>query len=843
MTDNVKITSAPTRVEPADFVSGGDPAGEIEVRISYGIIDRFSEGLYSSPNKAFEELVSNAYDAGARRVWVWVPPELDESNAYLAVIDDGISMDLDGLEELWKVGVSPKRLPDGTEIINSGRRPIGKFGIGKLATYVLAEKLTYICRSADTIRAVTMDFGRVHGEMTDPTPMALTVVQLSSNAAQQALEEALGASCPAPDILFHNGGVATWTVAILSDLKPRGRSVQSGRLRWILRSALPLGDTFRLWLNNEELTSTKVDASPVWEFVVGESDKTVDGWSYASLTTTDSTGRPGVELPDVGFVRGTACMFEGSLKGGKSDERGRSHGFFVKIRDRLVNLNDETFGIDVELSHGVLTRFRMDVFADGLDEYLSSPRESVQESAALTSLRAYMHAIFNRARVYRANQEEKGDKDLLASTERIAHPPAALSTGPLRRVLRRVIAGDTDVSQLLDLDESDVTAAPNAVETHETLLRQVLIEPLGYDKPLVRYSVEKRAAIVNANHPFISNYLDIPGAQEPLRLVGVTELLTQVYMLDEDLDPPLVRKILRRRDEFLRALTNIHPRSALVIARQLRDAKSQKDELEDALADALELLGFDVTRLGGNGRPDGIARAQIGARAESGGTGNYAVTYDAKSSGKDAIKAATAGTQTLRKHRTANGAQHSLLIAPGYQGAEGEDTSIIENCTCDKITPVTVDQLAEVVELFPFRSLTPASIRPLFELYTPAAVAEWVTSLRSAEVVPTRPPIYEILKLTQELSDRQDAVTIDALSAVLATQHHIEIAIEPLRALVRGLAALAPDGLWYEHPNRLALNASIPTIIKELSATIEPLDEIVAGVFKSVLAETGGTDR
>ena len=44
-------------------------------------------------------------------------------------------------------------------------------------------------------------------------------------------------------------------------------------------------------------------------------------------------------------------------------------------------------------------------------------------------------------------------------------------------------------------------------------------------------------------------------------------------MLDEDVDPRLVQKILNRRDEFLRALVNIHPRSAAVVARQLRDAK------------------------------------------------------------------------------------------------------------------------------------------------------------------------------------------------------------------------------------------------------------------------------
>ena len=34
----------------------------IDVKISYKIIELFSAGLYSSPNKAFEELICNSYE-------------------------------------------------------------------------------------------------------------------------------------------------------------------------------------------------------------------------------------------------------------------------------------------------------------------------------------------------------------------------------------------------------------------------------------------------------------------------------------------------------------------------------------------------------------------------------------------------------------------------------------------------------------------------------------------------------------------------------------------------------------------------------------------------------------
>ena len=305
-------------------------------------------------------------------------------------------------------------------------------------------------------------------------------------------------------------------------------------------------------------------------------------------------------------------------------------------------------------------------------------------------------------------------------------------------------------------------------------------------------------------------------------------------MLDEDIDPQLVLKVLNRRDEFLRALVNIHPRSAAVVARQLRDAKGLEKELEDAVADALEVLGYDVTRLSGKDKPDGIARAVLGARSEGGGSRNYAVTYDAKSSGNDAIKAATAGTQTLRKHRKSMSADYSLLVAPGFQGAKADDTSIVENCTTDKITPMTVEQLARVVELFPFRSITPETLVSLLELHTPAAVTTWVEGLEAAECADP-PPIREILELIRDLSEASDAATVQALTATLKVKHDIGMTVGNVRALIRGLTALAPDGLWVEG-DAVALNTSIPVVTKELRASVEPLSDQVAGLFKRALA-------
>lgn len=55
-----------------NFESIGKKIDDIDVTISSRIIELFSAGLYSSPNKAFEELICNSYDAFASKVAVLI---------------------------------------------------------------------------------------------------------------------------------------------------------------------------------------------------------------------------------------------------------------------------------------------------------------------------------------------------------------------------------------------------------------------------------------------------------------------------------------------------------------------------------------------------------------------------------------------------------------------------------------------------------------------------------------------------------------------------------------------------------------------------------------------------
>ena len=73
------------------------------IEIGPRFLELFSENLYSSPNKTFEELVANSWDADATAVYISIPDDLKSESACIWVLDNGTSMDVVGLETLWTI--------------------------------------------------------------------------------------------------------------------------------------------------------------------------------------------------------------------------------------------------------------------------------------------------------------------------------------------------------------------------------------------------------------------------------------------------------------------------------------------------------------------------------------------------------------------------------------------------------------------------------------------------------------------------------------------------------------------------------------------------------------------
>src|SRR6266516_6434606 len=164
------------------FAAIGTQKASIDVRLSYRIIELFSEGLYASSNKAVEELVEHSFDAGELRVGLLISPNLNDQDATIVVIDDGEGMDAEGLKQHWLSGISNKRR---LTTLPRNRQQIGKFGIGKLATYVLADRLTHISKRDGKFYSTSMDFSaidkRVDREVEQKAPIKIPLRELSES--------------------------------------------------------------------------------------------------------------------------------------------------------------------------------------------------------------------------------------------------------------------------------------------------------------------------------------------------------------------------------------------------------------------------------------------------------------------------------------------------------------------------------------------------------------------------------------------------------------------------------------------------------------------------------------
>jgi hypothetical protein len=227
------IRESDRMAKPPIFAALGKQTDTIDVRLSYKIVELFSEGLYASPNKAIEELVANAFDAGAKNVHVMLSDNLSDQNATIVVADDGEGMNASELKQHWLIGSSNKReLPS----LPRGRQQIGKFGIGKLATYVLAGRLTHVTKTGGKYYSTSMDYSLINPSgRSEVVPKKGIRIPLRTLTEKQA-KEALAPWVDAPTFkkidraLFGKKAAQSWTVAIMSALKPKVQELKPGML-------------------------------------------------------------------------------------------------------------------------------------------------------------------------------------------------------------------------------------------------------------------------------------------------------------------------------------------------------------------------------------------------------------------------------------------------------------------------------------------------------------------------------------------------------------------------------------------------------------------------------------
>jgi len=845
----------------------GNPAGSIPVELSTRFLEHFSESLYSSPQKAFEELISNGWDAGADYVEVIIPDDLEAKGAALCVLDNGVSMNAEGLKNLWHIAFSTK----AQHSTMHGRHVIGKFGIGKLATYVLANKLTYICKANDGfIRRVTMDYSYVanRSQQTpeslinslslelyeiDPHKLEESLGTLQSGASIAALLKEGMVPPPHPDLNNEYGGPAidfekpvgdTWTVAILSELKPAAKKLKTGILRRMLEAALPIGSDMSICINGERLGSSKINYPTSVDIELGpklgltefelRSDAGRDENAEETVETIKVTSGeapvPFIEMPEVGKIYGRVRLFQSKIAGGKSDERGSSNGFHVNVRGRLINQDDPSFG-EENLSHAAWARFRMTVRADGLNDILTTDRERIKDTRKRQIFRAFLRAVFNRMRsAYDADVNvalQDGGDALVKSL-------GVISLNPLRNVVSEKLRGQPTLPGLFDDDiteKRDETADEWWADTGENIrqaVSEVKYEKLD-DSSFVKFRISDRAILINSGHPFVQEHSRSRAEKELMRTVAMVELLSDIYAIDLGIKPSTIEEVRNYRDKLMRYRAIQHRTSAALAAQLLFDTQHKSatfNQFETAVGDALEHLGFQVERIGGSGEPEGVARAySYPTHASPSSTENqpplYKFTYDAKSSIYDIAQTGNLSLDGINEHKQRYKADHALVVAPGFSKG-----AVVARCQNLEITAIDSSSLARLLQItFSHGAIPLTVLRQMFEFSDPSKVSEWVNTLeeriKSERKLTISLFISALEKLKGKAPDVLAAATISYICREEFGAHSVDATA--VKTLVQGLSILVPDLIGLEGEN-LVVNVSASRLAMAIQAQLETVE-------------------
>lgn len=118
-------------------------SNQFSFNVSLSILNHLGRNLYRSFITVLGEAISNAWDADAENVWLYI----DKEKSSFVIKDDGIGMNRDDFQDKFlKIGYSKRKEGRRSE---KGRPYIGRKGIGKLALLSCADKINVISRKND----------------------------------------------------------------------------------------------------------------------------------------------------------------------------------------------------------------------------------------------------------------------------------------------------------------------------------------------------------------------------------------------------------------------------------------------------------------------------------------------------------------------------------------------------------------------------------------------------------------------------------------------------------------------------------------------------------------------
>ncbi|WP_147587210.1 ATP-binding protein [Halorubrum lipolyticum] len=780
---------------------------DINIDINFRIIDQFSSQLYDNPRRAIEELVCNSYDAGAEECYISTPTD---SSDRLFVLDNGESMDMEGIKWLWRVAESRKAGTHSREEHN--RQQIGKFGVGKLAAFALGERLTYLATKNGKTRVISVDQNELKDQTASDAPR-FPVYEMDSSEA----EETFGHLFDEVQNPWEEGW-ETWTLALVEDIPPEhtGNELMPWLLKRMINSSIPVSSRFKVSLNGEEITKKERDDDPIVETNVEDQDtleniqnKLRSYWQENSpeydskedvpeskyvcrvikfRNPTDTTETiTGIDVPGLGPVSGHAEIYESKLNTKSQSDRGfDDHGFKIRVRGKLLNRHNPKWDID-EIGYKWWKQFIAELEIPGLDETLLVQRDSTKRDRREPEIaRAVAHAVYNSARRERDKLEsiDSGSSEADYDPKPIVQRVNSKSPGQTYEAISGLSRGDDRVD-------------PDSVE--------VVQRTQGNSDYPFEFDSEDGEIAINEEHPLFKLFVeqeDIgPNVTDTFKEIYVGNLLLLGYLhfnLEES-------EVIDEAEEFLdyalrSAADNFRPQSDYLMSEIEAAAIDKNRSLVNAVADTFQHLRFgDVNRA-------------------KGGEERY-VKIPLSNEDAPRIQIKTIGTKgkvriedNLDSLEPDNGYDRTFCVAQEYGEDATEREDILEN-TPDNVSLATIEGILKIIECHLERRFTYSQTLDL--LSYPENPTEMPAHVE--EVWSRTPEEQLIKKVLFKAHDIQEGGTTPSIGAYTVLDGFEEYERSDIQETVEALSTLTSRVNIDSNNDEFYLNSPPDDILEELS--------------------------
>jgi hypothetical protein len=794
---------------------------EVEIEIYHSIVNQFSTSLYDNPRRAIEELVCNSYDAYATECYVSTPKE---ENDVLQVLDNGLSMNESGLDQLWDIAGGPKQqaAKEGKERKIKGRKQIGRFGVGKLAAFAMGNELTYVATTDGTTRIISVSRKQIEEEEKDGTPSS-TIYEMNEEEAKAYLGEYLS-SIPDP----WSQGWDSWTLAIVDDVAPEntGRSLKAEHLDKMIRTAIPLSANFTVHRNGKKVSDreypdVKVDMNAATNeeyqskletelksFWAEREDSDYEGIgdvppklykiSSTKLKPYDDAGEKrlqGIHVPKLGDVYADGAIYEDTLTPDKLESQDiYDHGFKLRVRGKLVNRTEPLFGIS-QRSHSYWNSFRGEFEIPNLDDEILVQRNDLQDGVKKDLAKLLLKSFFNALRNDAEEEEEKREP------ESFGHRLHTLSPYKAAEALQGLSGGEDEYPEngWQDVD--------------------VKLAELGRGANAVRYEKSDETIYVNDEHPLFEALEEKKNLPSDLRKVIGEALagseIAKGYLQYYDVRKELVDDTKEITEQALEIAAGYINNPFKYFKDDLEDKSHEGDDaFEESISDALNFIGAETEHYGDSGDSDAIVTFPIPDQDA------YKISIEAKGKEEVAVSHQQVNISTAREHMDDDECDHTLIVAREFtlDGPKGgaDDSKLLKQLRMhDDVSAMTVESLQVLLDKHQERPIPHPQLKEILtHQKDPNEVSEYITQVHNS--LPAEKEIVkEVLETAYQI--QKDDTRSQRVGLIMAEveieDSEIETILKSAQISTSGMVTLRDDGRYF------SIHQKPEQVIKVMSGT------------------------